>query len=188
MIITREREKLVDAIIYFVQNTKYCGLIKLFKLLYLLDFTHFRQTGRPVTGLHYVTWRRGPAPRELWHEIKDKPKGDLAKSVHFEHPDQNESKQLTKILPRRAFDGRYFTKREKGIMDNLAFIYFEAKADDMVEVTHLKGHPWEETLKEKGLNAAIEYVRALDGSSDQLNSEELQERIAEFEAIKEVSK
>ena len=51
MINTYHREKLINAIIYFAQNTKYCGKIKLFKLLYFLDFWHFKQTGKSVTGL-----------------------------------------------------------------------------------------------------------------------------------------
>jgi uncharacterized phage-associated protein len=188
MIITHEREKLIDAIIYFVQNTKHCGLVKLFKLLYLLDFIHFRQAGRSVTGLNYCVWPRGPAPRELWHEIKGGPEEDLAQSVGFENPDETELKRLTRIVARRQFDGRYFSKREKVILDKLAFIYLDAKADDMIEVTHLKGHPWETTLKEKGLNAEIDYMRALDGGTDQLDYEEIEDRIAENKAIKEAFK
>ena len=34
---------------YFASNTRHCGKAKLFKLLHLLDFTHFRETGRSVT-------------------------------------------------------------------------------------------------------------------------------------------
>jgi hypothetical protein len=53
MLITYERNKLINAIVYFAQNTQHLGKTKLFKLLYLLDFEHFRQTGRSVTGLDY---------------------------------------------------------------------------------------------------------------------------------------
>ncbi|WP_423905919.1 hypothetical protein [Candidatus Spongiihabitans sp.] len=40
----------MNAIAYFSRNTKYCYTIKLFKLLYFLDFEHYRQTGSSVAG------------------------------------------------------------------------------------------------------------------------------------------
>jgi len=49
MLIGRERQKLIQACVYFAANTQGCGKVKLFKLLYLLDFAHFRETGRSVT-------------------------------------------------------------------------------------------------------------------------------------------
>ena len=42
--------------------------MKLFKLLYLLDFEHFRQTGRSVTGLEYRALKMGPVPSELFQQ------------------------------------------------------------------------------------------------------------------------
>lgn len=180
MLITRERDKLTDAIIFFVRKTKHCGITKLFKLLYFLDFTHFRETGRSVTGLDYIAWPKGPAPRALWLEIKDGPQDVLKASVRFENVASEESaKTFTKIVPQRAFGGRYLTKREKRIMEHLAEIYLEATADDMVEVTHLKGKPWDVTKKHKGMDAVIDYMLALDGSAGQLDKEEIELRMAE---------
>lgn len=51
MFVSSTREKLINAIVFFAANTRHCGKVKLFKLLYLLDFAHFRETGRSVTGL-----------------------------------------------------------------------------------------------------------------------------------------
>jgi Antitoxin SocA-like, Panacea domain len=65
MLISRNREKLINVVVYFASNTRHCGKVKLFKLLYLLDFTHFRETGRSVTGLDYRAWKMGPVPLEL---------------------------------------------------------------------------------------------------------------------------
>ena len=80
MLINHEREKLINAIIYFAQHTQYLGKIKLFKLLYLLDFEHFRQTGQSVTGLTYSAWKYGPVPVALaqeWDELEP----DLAAAI-----------------------------------------------------------------------------------------------------------
>ena len=65
MLVSHEREKMINAIIYFANHTRHLGKIKLFKLLYLLDFEHFRQTGRSVTGLDYRAWKFGPVPVAL---------------------------------------------------------------------------------------------------------------------------
>ena len=77
MFVTHKREKLINAIIYFVRNTKHCHKLKLFKLLSFLDFEHYRQTGRSVTGLHYDAWPKGPVPSHLDEEL-EKPGSDLA--------------------------------------------------------------------------------------------------------------
>ena len=53
MFVSRDREKLLNAIIYFLRETKHCHTLKLFKLLNFADFEHFRQKGRTITGLEY---------------------------------------------------------------------------------------------------------------------------------------
>ena len=80
MFVSHHRGKLLNAIVYFIANTRRCHTLKLFKLLYFLDFEHFRQTGQSVTGLRYVAWPKGPAPDDLWHEL-DAPRPDLAATV-----------------------------------------------------------------------------------------------------------
>lgn len=182
MLITHEREKLANAIVFFVRNTKYCGITKLFKLLYFLDFLHFKETGRSVTGLDYVVWPKGPAPKELWHEIKAGVKDVLAKSVEFIKPDPAEDRQLTKILVKSKFDGNYFSRRETRILEQLAEIYQDARAEDMVEVTHLRGAPWDVTMKKTGRDSPISYFLALDGKDqDQLDAQEAEERVKDRE-------
>ena len=52
MIVTHHREKLINAIIYFAEKTRYCGKTKLLKLMYFFDFTHFKQTGE-ILSLPY---------------------------------------------------------------------------------------------------------------------------------------
>jgi hypothetical protein len=63
MLINHEREKLIQSVIYFAKNTEFCGKVKLFKLLYFLDFEHYKMTGRSVTGLKYSRVGRAQAVR-----------------------------------------------------------------------------------------------------------------------------
>lgn len=144
MIVNRDREKLINAMIYFVQNTKHCHTLKLFKLLNFLDFEHYRQTGKSVTGQRYVAWKQGPAPNALWHELQEGGRDDLQKSIAvIQHKDGLTGQSLYREMkPRTAFNKALFSKRELAIIERLAFYFSDLKANDMSEFSHEKNLPW----------------------------------------------
>ena len=86
MLVSRSRDKLINAILFFAERTRALGKIKLFKLLYLLDFEHFRKTGHPVTGMEYRAWKMGPVPAQLVQEW-DCLEPDLAEAIEI-RPEQ----------------------------------------------------------------------------------------------------
>ena len=65
MIVSRNREKLLNAAIYFLRETKHCRMRKLFYLLNFADFENYRQAGRTLTGLEYRAFSKGPVPTGL---------------------------------------------------------------------------------------------------------------------------
>jgi uncharacterized phage-associated protein len=65
------KQKVINSILYFSKNVKHPSKVKIFKLLYFLDFTHFKETGRSVTNYKYYAWDFGPVPVELFNELKD---------------------------------------------------------------------------------------------------------------------
>ena len=174
MIVTYHREKLINAIIYFAAHTKYCGKTKLLKLLYFLDFKHFKQTGKSVTGLDYFAWQMGPVPRELFEELSGNMNPDLKASIH-ELPKEG----FQQIKPKKRFDDQYFSKKQMKLLEEISFIFKDAKADDMVESTHLKNEPWDLTLKQKGEFKQIDYMLAIDSEIVSLPYEEAKERLQE---------
>ena len=173
---TRQREKLLNAIIYFAKNTKYCGKTKLLKLLYFLDFKHFKQTGRSVTGLDYFAWKMGPVPKELYEELSNEMKPDMIAAIHDLPKD---SEVFQQIRPRKHFKSDYFSKKEMKLLEELSFIFKEAKAENMVESTHLKNEPWDRTLKVKGEFKKIDYMLAIDSEMNSLPYEEAKDRLQE---------
>lgn len=82
MMITYHREKLINAMIYFARNTLYCGTTKLLKLLYFLDFKHFKETGKSVTGQDYYAWDMGPVPKDVFDEISKVMRPDMQAAIH----------------------------------------------------------------------------------------------------------
>jgi len=186
MLIDHSREKLIQAVIYFARNTKYCGTTKLMKLLYFLDFKHFRETGRSVTGLDYYAFEQGPLPLDFYKELMDS-RGfpeDLARAISTYQPD--ETKRFRKIVAKARFVPTHFSKRERRILEEVAFIFREARAEHMTESSHLRNEPWDATLKGKGPRARIDYMLALDEGEGALPPEVVEERIAERKEMKEM--
>jgi len=174
MIITHHREKLINAIIYFANNTIYCGKTKLLKLLYFLDFRHFKQTGKSITDLDYYAWDMGPVPRDLFIELTEKMNPDLKAAIH-DLPQEG----FQKIRPKKNFDPKYFSNREMKLLEEIAFIFNNAKADEMVESSHLENEPWDRTLKEKGELKKIDYMLAIDSEIVSLPYNEAKDRMEE---------
>jgi uncharacterized phage-associated protein len=154
MLSNHERGKLINVIIYFASNTKRCGKTKLFKLLYFLDFEHFRKTGRSVTGLDYYAWKMGPVPVELMDEII-MPDPDMAEKVEFQPVPTRFHNDMLLIQPKAGFDDAHFTKRELRLLERLASEYKDKNADDMVEATHLETLPWHRVYYDEGKRQAL---------------------------------
>lgn len=183
MLLEHSREKLINSIIYFLKNTNNCGKTKLFKLLYYLDFMHFRETGRSVTGLDYYAWDFGPVPKNLFNEMENPP-ADLKESIFIPAKTDKNDKFFVEIKAKKRFDDKFFSKRELRILKDVAFIFKDAKAEDIMEASHLPNHPWDQTIQTKGEKAKIDYERALDSSESSLSLEEVLERIKDKEEIK----
>jgi uncharacterized phage-associated protein len=162
------RKKLLNAVLFFASNTKRVNLGKLSKLLYFLDFIHFNQTGYPSIGLKYYTFEMGPVPRDFWLEIRNadvpedfKGKIGLIRRTDDFAPNYKE----VEIRALEKPDLSVFTPREIKILNDLAFVYKEATASDMSEVTHLPKRPWDITIRGKGKNQPIDYLVSIGKES-----------------------
>jgi uncharacterized phage-associated protein len=140
MLISREREKLINVIVYFANTTQSLGKLKLIKLLYLLDFAHFRATGKSVTGLEYSAWKMGPVPVAFFEEWDDM-QADLAAAIEI-RPERVIDYVRETVHPRVDFDPRHFTRRELGLMSELAERFRDDLTKPMINVTHEETGPW----------------------------------------------
>jgi uncharacterized phage-associated protein len=142
------RQSLINAVVFFAKNTKYCGKIKLFKLLYLLDFEHFQQTGKSVTGYDYQAWKFGPVPVELmaeWEQFES----DLASAVHIvEEQVISYVRQTVRVNDGVEFDDEEFTPRQLRIMEDLVLRFKGTRSPAMIDVTHAQNGAWEKVWRE----------------------------------------
>lgn len=129
---SRQRDRLKNAVIFFAGNTHFCGLVKLFRLLYVLDVMHFQQTGQTVTGEHYAAYEFGPAPvylYEHWDQIYSElyRNGALA-SVSDASIDFNERCYETTA----RLDPSHFTRRQHVLMVGLAEKYQNSQHKEVI--------------------------------------------------------
>ena len=167
LFINHHREKLEGAIAYFVGNTSHCYTLKLFKLLNFLDFEHYRQTGRSVTGLDYHAFELGPVPTKLYYQIQS---DDAEKVVALEVRETMDD--LSNTLVRReyktnaGFDDSYFTRRELEIMERLVLFFKDTNSNDMSKYSHDPKLPWKKIYgKGEGRGCLIPYELALQSAA-----------------------
>jgi uncharacterized phage-associated protein len=181
------RRKLLNAVLFFAKNTKYLNLTKLSKLLYFLDFTHFKQTGYPSIGLQYYAFRKGPVPKDFWLEIRD---GDVPQDFRGKlaliprADDLAPGFKEIEVKATKSPDLSVFTPREAKILENLAFIFRDARAWEISEVSHLPKQPWDVTIKKFGENCPIDYLLGIDEKAE-VSLDEARESLKEyFEAVR----
>ena len=167
------RYKLAQVIIYFVENTKGCSKTKLFKLLYHLDFEHFKRNGWSVTDLKYYKWKHGPVPKMLFDYIKKYDKKDTLFGVIKLIIDEDEHVSFEPLV---EFDETIFSENELSLMRDIAEKYKKMTAKQMSEQTHKPDTPWSVTRD----NFPIAYQSTLDGSKDTVTVEEAN-RIAYYD-------
>jgi hypothetical protein len=147
----RSRSRFQNAILFFAQNTRHCTAPKLFKLLYLLDFEHFRRTGVSVTGSEYVALPFGPAPEAL---LVDERGG----ATSFPNAIFWDGETIDSDGP---FDDSHFTPRQLALMSQLADRNRDAQADE-IDVTHALNGAWARVLADAGRsNKRIPYELSL---------------------------
>lgn len=149
------REKLINAVVYFAINTRHLGITKLCKLLYFLDFEHYGQTGRSVTGSEYIAWPMGPVPVKFWQECKNGPQQDLAARVAIGEMSLAGGKTWTPFKAKSEFDPSEFSKRELALLQDLSERYRNLKADEMVDESHLERLPWYQVYKVEGRSGDV---------------------------------
>lgn len=182
-------DKLRQAVIFFASKERFLTLTKLMKLLYFLDFRHYRETGFAVTGQQYKAWDHGPVPTKVWAELKDKSAdyglSEVVRITAFE----GEACNGYKISPAPGveFDQGFFSRRELRILNEVVEMFRGVNTSDISMASHEPRGPWAKTMRKCGPGCEIRYDLALDGLTDAKKTliAELQELDREAHAVLE---
>jgi hypothetical protein len=135
-----------------------------------LDFQHFAQTGRTVTGLDYFAWQNGPFPKSLEAELKTPPVDftDNFDLIRKPFKATEGMREALDIVPKTKFNPNVFTKRELSLLEAIADEFSLNRADEMIRSTHLPGDPWDRVYhQEQRKRQQIPLEYAVDKSDDQ---------------------
>lgn len=140
MSINHNKEKFQNAITFFLNHTSWSGKKKIYKLLFILDFEHFKQTGRSVTGFNYFAWRMGPVPAALDEAIENE-YDEITEKFEIENQIKGKYRKVY-LIPKTEFDNSFFTRRELRLLREISERFAMSSGDDMVWFTHRDTEPW----------------------------------------------
>jgi len=162
MIIDRKKEKIRNAITYFLNNTSASGKKKIYKLLFLFDFEHYKLTGRSVTGFDYFAWQMGPVPTALDTAI-DQQSEEITKDFDIEIQPTKFRHPTIYLHPKTDFEEKFFSELELDLLKGIAERFGLSTGDEMVWFTHQEHYPWYRVYEvERRLKEKIPYSYALE--------------------------
>lgn len=188
-IINLTDDKLRHAVLFFASKERFLTLTKLMKLLYFLDFRHYRETGFAVTGQQYNAWDFGPVPTKVWAELKDKSADYGLSEVVRITAYEGEACNGYRISPAPGaeFDQGFFSRRELRILNEVVEMFRGVNTSEISMASHEPLGPWAKTIRRCGQGCEIQYDLALDGLPDDKKAliAELQELDREAHAVLE---
>lgn len=148
-------KKFINCVLFFAQKTdpQKLGILKLNKLLYYIDFGHYKKYGRPILGDVYIRMDHGPVPSISYaffntafrDKNNDPDSNELRKYVEIK-PDRVRDFKINTIYPKKIdFDASLFSKSELKIMETVASTYFSKSGTAMSKETHKDDTPWSKT-------------------------------------------
>ncbi|MBR8000356.1 type II toxin-antitoxin system antitoxin SocA domain-containing protein [Burkholderia vietnamiensis] len=162
MLISRDHERLINAMIFFAGETRLDTRAKLYHLLYMLDFEHFRSTGQSVTGCEYEAERRGPVPVQVAQAWDDPTNAfhaaaNTALAIGRRH-------RIPDTEARTRFDDSHFTRRQLDMLRALVQRFRDAHHPDLEEIGQVDNgafaRVWHDGI---GARAPIPYELAISG-------------------------
>lgn len=188
------RNKIIEAIVYFSKALKYPSKMMIYKVLAELDYRHFLETGLPVTNLEYFAWKWGPVPKDFDKEISDRkqdiiciPK-DFTNSIYVDtrewvNKKTGEDCKMFLFKSKRKPNLEIFSPRQKKILDQVAAIYKDATPTQASQASHEKDKPWQKTIALKGREGdLIDFFEILPKNS-KIDKDEAKERLNEILAF-----
>ena len=138
--------KLGNAIIFLSERITPLSKTKLLKLIYLIEELSVKKYGLPFFNIRFDVWKLGPVSRDLYAEMTSDEPFLLEDYIVREPRNGN-----IFIKPKQRFSDDEFNDLELRLLDDIAKIYKNYSADQLIELTHRKHSPWYITAQQNGL-------------------------------------
>lgn len=164
-------KKFINCVLFFAKKTdpQRLGILKLNKLLYYIDFEHYKKYGRPILGDIYIRMDHGPVPSfsySLFNAAFRDKTDDLSSKVLRDYVEIRPSKvkdfKINTIHPKnKNFEKSLFSESELKIMEDVALRYASKSGATMSKETHKEDTPWSKTPRMQ----RVDYDLILDKDS-----------------------
>jgi len=132
--------KFTNAVLYLLQHAPgRPGLMHLLKMLFLVDYEHYRRYLSPVTGAQYVALPDGPVIDDYKRRFDQLLRQGVLDVQEAPVPGRQNKK--VEYLPRLEADPRVFKASELAVMGAVVRQHGAATGVGLSQKTHLQG-PW----------------------------------------------
>ena len=136
--------RLKELIVYITAKLGPVSRLKLAKLVYLIDWSFYRQRGRPLTRAYYMRERRGPVPATFGSELEE--------MLDFEVAIK---RGMIAVGNRHRFSPT-FAEDEAGVIDEVLQKYGRRSERDLLVAAYLS-KPMKALLKEERAGSVREH-------------------------------
>lgn len=135
------KTKYKQAILYFANRipAEQLGKVKLFKLLYFLDFDHYHRHGKPVTGETYRKLDLGPAPTHFDEIVVELEADRRVLRDEMKLPDGYRPQQI--LRPLASYDLTAFSAKERETLEQTVAEYGGLSGKVLSALSH-DDPPW----------------------------------------------
>jgi hypothetical protein len=157
------RVRLLNALLFFAAKLENPFKTSLCKMLWHLDYEHFKVTGLTVTNQRYVALMNGPVPQPFYGELWDRVlPDDFREYMRAEElPAGSSGRPTMKFVPLVEANLDVFSPRQRKLMMDLVEKYGKLGAGRLCDTTHETGDLWELTFNEADPDAEneIDFMR-----------------------------
>ena len=153
--------KLANVIIAFITkcNPEFSDRLKLNKLLFYVDFYHYKLTGFSLTGLSYRAIQYGPVPT-FYENIYTYFENEGIICSKWIKGENGSAKEL--FQTNSEFDSKYHSAEELETIDTIINKFKDTSSWDLVDISHNE-RGWMELHNNKGIIGYQEYAFDLAG-------------------------
>lgn len=155
-------DKLANILIVFIAKCKpeFNDRLKINKLLFYVDFYHYKLVGFSLTGLSYRAIQYGPVPT-FYDNIYTYFENEAVICSNWIKEENGSGKELFQTIA--EFDNNHFSSEELETIDIIINKFKNISSWDLVEISH-KEKGWLELEAKKGIISYQEYAFDLIGA------------------------
>ncbi len=156
------KDKIANALVKFITvcNNEFNDKLKLNKLLFYADFTHYKLFGQSITGLSYRAINYGPVPT-CYDNIFSYLESEGIICSNWVNDGHGAAKET--FITSLEFNGSLFTEEEKTILDVITDSFKNMPTWDLVDLSH-KEQGWIDLHTERKIINYQQYAFNLVGA------------------------